>query len=65
MSKLKILRIINGRFYGLDFFNFFFKGNGRLRKVFMDILDSSMMKKTGADSKAKGKKPGSTCDLLG
>ena len=28
-------------------------------------LDSSMMKKTAADSKAKGKKPGSTHGLLG
>ena len=31
----------------------------------MDTLDLSMMKKTAADSKAKGKEPGSTHDLLG
>ena len=41
------------------------KGNGRLGKLAIDTLDSSMMKKTAADSKAKGKKPGSTHGLLG
>ena len=40
------------------------KGNGRLGKPAIDTLDSSMVKKTAADSKAKGKKPGSTSSLL-
>ena len=31
----------------------------------LDTLDSSMMKKTAADSKTIGKKLGSTCSLLG
>ena len=31
----------------------------------MDPLDLSMMKKMAVDSKAKGKKPESTRDLLG
>ena len=41
---------------------FLLKGNGRLS---IDMLDSSMMKKMAADSKAQGKKPGSTSSLLG
>ena len=41
------------------------KGNGRLGKLAIDTLDLSMIKKTAADSKAKGKKPGSTRGLLG
>ena len=41
------------------------KGNGRLEKSSLDTLDSSMMKKTAADLKAKGKKQGSTSILLG
>ena len=32
------------------------KGNGHLRKLIMDTLDSSMMKKMAADLMAKGKK---------
>ena len=43
----------------------FKKGNGHLGKIAIDTLDSSMVKKTAADSKAKGNKPGSTCGLLG
>ena len=31
------------------------KGNGHLRKIYMDMLDSSMMKKTDAVSRSKGK----------
>ena len=41
------------------------KGNGLLGKPSIDMLDSSMMKKTAADLKAKGKKSGSTRSLLG
>ena len=40
------------------------KGNGRLGKLTMNTVDSSMMKKTVVDSKTKGRKPGSTCGLL-
>ena len=40
------------------------KGNGRLGKATLFTLDSSM-KKMAADSKAKGKKPGSTHGQLG
>ena len=40
-------------------------GNGRLRKHAIDTLDSLMMMKTAADSKAKEKKLGSTRRLLG
>ena len=36
------------------------KENGHLGKLAIDTLASSMMKKTPADLKAKGKKPGST-----
>ena len=39
--------------------------NGRLGKTAIDMPDSSMMKKTAANSKAKGKKRGSTHGLLG
>ena len=38
--------------------------NSRLGKLTVDVLDSSM-KKMAAYSKAEGKKPGSTHDLLG
>ena len=41
------------------------KGNGHLGKNRIDTLDSSIMKKMAEDSEAKGKKPGSTCGLLG
>ena len=41
------------------------EGNGCLGKLAIDTLDSSMMKKMAADSKAKGKKPGSARGLLG
>ena len=41
------------------------KGNGRLGKPAIDVLDSSLMKKMAADLKAKGKKHGSTFSLLG
>ena len=54
-----ITRRVHRRFYGLDLK----KGNGRLGKLAIDALDSSMMR--AADSKAKGKKPGSTRSLLG
>ena len=40
-------------------------GNGRLGKLTIDTLDSSMMKKTPTDSKVNGKKPGPTRGLLG
>ena len=53
---------VHGRFYVLDLGK---KGNGRLGKLAIDTLDSSLMKETAADSKAKRKKPGSTCGLLG
>ncbi len=49
------------RFFGLDLKN----GNYHLGKSVIDTLDSLMMKKIAADSKAKGKKHGSTCGLLG
>ena len=39
--------------------------NDFLGKLAIDTLDLSMMKKTAADSKAKGRKPGSTHGLLG
>ena len=48
------------RFYRLDLK----KGNSRRGKLAIDTLDSSMMKKTAADSKAKGKKPGSHAACL-
>ena len=54
-----ITRRVHERFYGLDK-----KGNCRLGKPDRS-LDLSMMKKTAADSKVKGKKHGSTCCLLG
>ena len=41
------------------------KGNVHLEKTAIGMLDSSMMKKTAADSKAKGNKSGSICGLLG
>ena len=41
------------------------KGNSCLGKPTIGTLDSSIMKNTAADLKAKGKKFGSTCDLLG
>ena len=41
------------------------RGNGHHGKLAMDTLDPSMMKKMAADSKAKGKKPGSTRGLPG
>ena len=37
---------VHGRFYGLDL-----NENGHLGKPVVDMLDSSMMKKTAADSK--------------
>ena len=51
---------VHGRFYRLDLK----KGSSLLGKLAIDTLDSLMMKKTAADSKAKGKKPGSTCCLF-
>ena len=48
-----ITRRLHGRFYGLDLK----KGNTCLGKPDIDTLDSSRVKKTAADSKAKGKKP--------
>ena len=50
-----------------DFTNLTFKkrGNGRFGKLSKDTLDSSMMKKMTAVSKAKGKKPVSTRGLFG
>ena len=41
------------------------KGNGCLGKLSIHMPDSLMMKKTAADSKAKGKKTGSSHGLLG
>ena len=41
------------------------KGNDRLGKLAIDMLGLSMMKKMAADLKAKGKKHGSICSLLG
>ena len=41
------------------------KGNGRLGKLDIDTLDSSMMKKMATDLKTKGKKPGYTSKLRG
>ena len=60
MCRMFITRIVQGRFYGLDLKKkmVIFKNHHRL-------LDSSMMKKTTAYLKAKGKKSGSTCSLLG
>ena len=43
----------------------FKKGDSLFGKFTIDTLDSSMIKKMAADSKAKGKKPGSTRGLLG
>ena len=40
-------------------------GNGCLGKLVIGMLDASVMKKTAADLKTKGRKPGSTCGLLG
>ena len=37
------------------------KRNGHLGKLAIDTLDPSMIKKTAADSKAKGKKLDHTC----
>ena len=41
------------------------KGYGCLGKLTIETLDMSMIKKMAADLKTKGKKPVSTCGLLG
>ena len=39
------------------------KKNEMVVKLAIDTLDSLKMKKMAADSKARGKKPGSTCGM--
>ena len=51
---------VYGRFYGLNFFIIIILRKWLSWKLSIDALDSSMMKKTFADLKAKGKKPEST-----
>ena len=58
-----ITRRVHGRFTDSTYIKK--GGNGRRGKLAIDTLDSSMMKKTAADSKTKGSKPESTRDLLG
>ena len=59
MCHMFITRRIHRRFYGLNL------KKEMVIKPAIDTLDSSMMNKIVADSKAKGKKPGSTHGLLG
>ena len=54
-----ITRRVHGIFYRL------IKGSGSLEKLAIDTLNSSSVKKTAADLKAKGKKPVSTHGSLG
>ena len=65
MGRTFIIRTVHGRFYGHDIKRKWSSCYGRLVKFAMDKPDSSMVKKTAADSKSNEKNPRCTRNLRG